>query len=250
MKSHTLDRILHPDAPVGKLARGETSVTRMLLRRLMRNPLRSAGVVTMAAAGLVIFMNIMLMQPERHRAPVFVGNPMIHATPQPAQVTLPPLRPGNLIRESELAQKAELTKDLQIELARRGFFLGEPDPLALNKTTQAIRDFQSAAKLPIDAQVSEATLAAVLTSNIRARDQILSVINASSDRLERPDTVVAIQRSLTKLGYGPLRDDGHMGPGTRAALDKFERDRKLPPRGDAPARVLRELSQSAGIAID
>jgi peptidoglycan hydrolase-like protein with peptidoglycan-binding domain len=62
--------------------------------------------------------------------------------------------------------------------------------------------------------------------------------------------VVAVQRALTRLGYGPLKDDGHFGPGTRAALDRFERDRKLPARGDNPTRVLRELAQASGIALD
>jgi peptidoglycan hydrolase-like protein with peptidoglycan-binding domain len=249
-KSQTLDRVMHADAPIGKLARGKTSVSVMLVRRLMRNPMRSLGAIFVSTVGLMIFGNIMLMQPERHRAPMFVGNPLIHATPQLTQITLPQARPGSVSKEIENVRKFELTKELQIELANRGYFTGDPDPSATTKTTQAIRDFQAAAKLPVDGQVSEATLASIITSNLRAKNQISAVLNATSERLERPETVVAIQRSLTKLNYGNLRDDGHMGTGTRAALDKFIKDRKLPPLVEAQTRVLRELSVAAGIAID
>jgi peptidoglycan hydrolase-like protein with peptidoglycan-binding domain len=250
LKSQAFDRVLHVDAPIGKLARGKTSVSSMIGRRLLRNPKRSASVILMAGAGLMIFGNIMLMQPERHRAPMFVGNPLIHATPQPTQVTLPTARPGSLSKEVEAARKAELLQELQIELASRGFYSGDPDPAALTKTAQAIRDFQNVAKIPVDGLANEATLAAVLTTDLRSKTQILSIINGSTDRLARPETVVAIQRALTKLNYGNLRDDGHMGASTRAALDRFAKERKLPPVADAQVRVLRELSKAAGIAID
>jgi peptidoglycan hydrolase-like protein with peptidoglycan-binding domain len=250
LKNHTLDRVLHSDAPIGKLASGKTSVSRMIGRRLLRNPKRSFGVIVMAGGGLMIFGNIMLMQPERHRAPMFVGNPLIHATPQPAQVTLPPVKPGNVTKEIEAATKLELMRELQVELANRGYFTGNPDSTATAKTIQAIKEFQAAAKLPVDGAITDATLASIITSNLRAKHQIAAVLNASSDRLERPETVVAIQRALTKLNYGNLRDDGHMGPGTRAALDRFVKERKLPPVAEAQVKVLRELSIAAGIAID
>lgn len=52
-----------------------------------------------------------------------------------------------------------------------------------------------------------------------------------------------VQRALTKLGYGPLKDDGLMGPGTKAAIEKFERDRKLPVKGEAAGPTLRALTR-------
>lgn len=58
--------------------------------------------------------------------------------------------------------------------------------------------------------------------------------------------VLQAQRALNKLGYGPLKADGLMGPGTRAALEKFERDRKLPVKGEAAGRTLKELAARAG----
>lgn len=60
----------------------------------------------------------------------------------------------------------------------------------------------------------------------------------------KPDpTVVRVQRTLAKLGYGPLKDDGLMGPGTKAAIERFERDRKLPVKGEAAGPTLRALTR-------
>lgn len=60
------------------------------------------------------------------------------------------------------------------------------------------------------------------------------------------DKVAQAQRALSKLGYGALKADGVMGPSTKAAIEKFERDRKLPVTGEASARTLRELAAKAG----
>ncbi len=250
IKSPAMNSFIRAGEPAGRLVRGETTLTRLIGRRLLRNPLHALGWIGAAGISVSVFTNIMLLQPERHRAPIFVGNPLIHATPQPTQSPLPPMRPANMERDAELMRKATLIQDIQTELGHRGFFVGQPDQAAIARTTTAIRDFQTAARIPVNGQASESLLAAIITSNLTVKDQILGLLKSSTDRLERPETVVAIQRALTKLGYGPLRDDGNFGAGTRAALDRFERDRKLPARGDNPARVLRELAQTSGIAID
>lgn len=55
------------------------------------------------------------------------------------------------------------------------------------------------------------------------------------------------QRALAKLGYGSLKPDGLMGAETRMALERFERERKLPATGQAAGRTLRTLAQAAGL---
>lgn len=245
-----IDRLARAAAPARKLARGETTVTRMLFARAIRSPLRALMLLGGAASGGAVLFNIVLMQPERHRAPMFVGNPVVHPTPVPSAAPLPPQRPAAIEREAEALKRAELVRELQVELGRRGYFIGEPDAAATQRTTQAIRDFQAAAGLPVNGHPSDALLASVLTSNLRARDQIMGLLRSTAGPLERPETVAAVQRALTKLNYGPLKDDGQFGSGTRAALDRFAKDRKLAPRGDNPARVLRELAQASGVAID
>ncbi len=59
------------------------------------------------------------------------------------------------------------------------------------------------------------------------------------------DPVMRAQKALSKLGYA-VKPDGAMGPGTRAAIEKFERSAKLPVTGEATGRTLRELMARAG----
>lgn len=234
-----------------QLARGDTTLTRLALRALWRDPLRGFAWLAVGGGAFAVFANILLMQPEQHRAPLFVGNPQIHAVPQAAEVPLPLPRPGAAAVDAEAQRRTELLRDIQAELSRRGLLQGESDGAPGPRTTKAIRDFQTQAGLPVSGEPSDALLAALLTSTPpKPRDQIAAILKAPPDRLERPATVAAVQRALTKLGYGPLKDDGQFGPGTRAALDRFEKDRKLPGRGDNPNRVLRELAQASGVAID
>ncbi|MBE7244385.1 MAG: peptidoglycan-binding protein [Actinomycetospora chiangmaiensis] len=58
-------------------------------------------------------------------------------------------------------------------------------------------------------------------------------------------TVMRAQRALAKLGYGPVKADGAMGPATKAAIEKFEREHKLPVTGTAAGRTLRALESGA-----
>jgi hypothetical protein len=237
-----------------RLGRGETTVTRILLGSVMRQPKRAIGLLVMGGGTVAVMGNLLLMQPEKHAYPMFAGNTVMHAEPQPSTVPLPVVRPGAPTgapeRNSEAIRQAELLRDIQQELGNRGFFAGELDATATARTTQAIREFQTAASMTVTGQPSEALLAAILTSNVKPRDQILGAIRASTSRLERADTVEALQRALTKLNYGPLRADGQFGAGTKAALERFEKDRKLPSHVESPTRVLRELARASGIAID
>jgi peptidoglycan hydrolase-like protein with peptidoglycan-binding domain len=247
----SLDRLQALPDPMRRLAAGRVTLTRLAAQALLRHPLRGLGWLALGGTGVAVFGNILLLQPERHRAPMFVGNPQIHAAPLAAAVPLPPQRPSAIEIEAEATGRIELMRDIQAELARRGLLQGEGGGVAGPRTARAIREFQTQAGLPLTGEPSEALLAALLTGAVqKPRDPIAGLLRTPPDRLERPATVAAVQRALAKLGYGPLKDDGQLGPGTRAALDRFERDRKLPSRAENPARVLRELSLASGMAID
>jgi Putative peptidoglycan binding domain len=62
--------------------------------------------------------------------------------------------------------------------------------------------------------------------------------------------VAAVQRALTENGYGQLRPTGAVGPDTQAAIQKFERDRKIPVTGQVSDRLVRELVAVIGHPID
>ena len=62
--------------------------------------------------------------------------------------------------------------------------------------------------------------------------------------------VAAVQRALTEYGYGQLKPTGTVGSDTQAAIQKFERARKLPVTGQVSDRLVRELTAMIGHPID
>jgi peptidoglycan hydrolase-like protein with peptidoglycan-binding domain len=91
-----------------------------------------------------------------------------------------------------------------------------------------------------------------------ARDDIGELIRmcgvpvppANVGRTDAPERIAAAQRALNKLGYGPLKADGSMGPGTRQAIERFERDRRLAVTGEVGSRTARELASQSGLPVD
>lgn len=61
--------------------------------------------------------------------------------------------------------------------------------------------------------------------------------------------VMEIQKALARLGYGPIRIDGVFGAATEEAIQRFERDRRLPVTGQMSDRVIRELTAVSGFSI-
>jgi Putative peptidoglycan binding domain len=62
--------------------------------------------------------------------------------------------------------------------------------------------------------------------------------------------VAAVQRTLTEYGYGQLKPTGTVGSDTQAAIQKFERARKIPVTGQMSDRLVRELVAMVGHPID
>ncbi len=62
--------------------------------------------------------------------------------------------------------------------------------------------------------------------------------------------VAAVQRALTEYGYGQLKPTGTIGPDTQAAIQKFERERRLPMTGQLSDRLVHELAAAIGHPVD
>ena len=54
----------------------------------------------------------------------------------------------------------------------------------------------------------------------------------------------------TDFGYGQIKPTGNFDAATRAAIEKFERDRKLPVTGQISDRFVRELSTMTGRPLE
>ena len=58
--------------------------------------------------------------------------------------------------------------------------------------------------------------------------------------------IVAVQRVLSEFGYGQIKQSGVLDGATRAAIETFEREHKLPVTGHISERLVSELSAMAG----
>lgn len=71
----------------------------------------------------------------------------------------------------------------------------------------------------------------------------------SDGALNASQRVAAVQRALTDYGYGQLKATGTIGADTQAAIQRFERERKLPITGQVSERLVRELGLATGRPI-
>ena len=62
--------------------------------------------------------------------------------------------------------------------------------------------------------------------------------------------VLAVQRALSEYGYGQLKPTGIYDADTKLAIQRFERDHKLPITGEISDRVTRELAALTGREIN
>jgi hypothetical protein len=62
--------------------------------------------------------------------------------------------------------------------------------------------------------------------------------------------VLAVQRALSDFGYGQIKPTGLFDMETKLAIERFERERKLPITGDISERVVRELAARTGRPLE
>jgi peptidoglycan hydrolase-like protein with peptidoglycan-binding domain len=58
--------------------------------------------------------------------------------------------------------------------------------------------------------------------------------------------IVAVQHVLSDYGYGQIKPSGILDDATSAAIEKFERERRLPVTGEVSDRLVRALSVMVG----
>jgi len=194
-----------------------------LMRILLRSPKDMlAGAVAFAAISAII-ANALFLQAGRHPSPMFGS---VVAIPAAALVPANPLpRPRPVEADSSLLEpKLAEPKPAEPKAA---------DPLAnLVKATSA-------------APVAPPTIVRP-PAPIPASSRTETIANSAP--ISR--RVAAVQRALTEYGYGQLKPTGTVGSDTQAAIQKFERERKLPMTGQMSDRLVRELTAMIGRPID
>jgi peptidoglycan hydrolase-like protein with peptidoglycan-binding domain len=62
--------------------------------------------------------------------------------------------------------------------------------------------------------------------------------------------VLAIQSALTEFGYGQIKPTGIEDADTRTAIEKFERDNRLPVTGTISEAFVRDLAAMTGRPLE
>jgi hypothetical protein len=114
-----------------------------------------------------------------------------------------------------------------------------PPVAILPRPAAAPHDAQPAATKAPDA------IGDMLRTSHPASPAAASVSNSAIDAAR----ILVLQKALLKLGY-VVRPDGNMGATTRQAIEKFERERGWPARGELTPRVLREISVRSGLSLE
>ena len=224
---------------------------------IARHPREFVGITLAAVATLAIFVNALFLQHGPHPAPIFATRSLTQR-----EAALPPHRPAVPVAPiSPARSQAHVTSDIQRELARRGFYDGTVDGIWGSKTDAAARDFVQAAGLKLNPEPSESllrVLAAAPTKTAKSRATALAPVAAPAPARKdaiaamiAPDKrVLAVQRALADFGYGQIRPTGVSDQDTRAAIEKFQRDRRLPVDGRMSDRFVRELAAMTGRPLE
>jgi hypothetical protein len=205
----------------------------LLMRIFLHSPKDMvAGLLAFTAAGAII-ANALFLQHGPHPAPMFGS--VVHLPPSGpsiANLLLPRPRPAEADMTPAEPRLAE-TKPSELRLSEvRSAEPKSGDPLGnLVKATTV--------------SPSSSVVATAPSANVPRPPAPVPPVQVTGSR-----RVAAVQRVLTEYGYGQLRANGTMGADTQAAIQKFERDRKLPVTGQVTDRVVRELTTMIGHPID
>jgi hypothetical protein len=212
----------------------ETETERgLVLRVLLHSPKDMvAGALAFAAVSAIV-ANALWLQAGRHPAPLFgtvVNLPAVTSTPANLLPRPRPVEADSVIPESKPAELK--ASDLRAT-----------DPRAEPKTSDP-KTSDPKTSDPMGNLV-KATSTAPITNSIPRPPASIPGDAASGSR-----RVAAVQRALTEYGYGQLKPTGTVGSDTQAAIQKFERTRKLPVTGQMSDRLVRELTAMIGHPID
>lgn len=223
---------------------------------ITRYPRESVGILMATLAVLTVFVNALYLQKGPHPAPIFATRPPLAAVPPAVPVRSRMAEPGQApsgVAEVPARNRVQLIAEIQRELARRGFYDGTADGVWGAKTDSGARDFLQASGLRTNPEASEDLLRALQTAKPKAvsaaavgpvRNDPIAELIAPSKR------VLSIQRALSDFGYGQIKPTGAYDPETRTAIEKFERDHKLPITGQISDRFVRELAAMTGRPLE
>ena len=204
----------------------------LVMRILLHSPKDMVAGLLAAAAVSAIIANALFLQAGRHPSPMFGTCRTLPAPQQPSPNPLPRPRPVEAAAQPP---------------SRAGRRRGEPSQKVDRPKTlmpEADAERRSHDQSGVKATSAPAGDACNVDRGRRRRSRSPAQQPPAARR------VAAVQRALTEYGYGQLKPTGTIGADTQAAIQKFERERKLPVTGQMSDRLVRELAAMIGRPID
>jgi hypothetical protein len=187
-----------------------------VLTPFVRRPAESIACAVSAALLTGILLNALAFQNARHPSPLF----------------------GTAIA---IAPQADAPKPVPRPLA----ISAAPTPIA--PSTQPVAIPTRPIGTPRDAEPAPAKTDAI-GDMLRAAPAGSAAPPGNTSAIDSTRVLLA-QKALMKLGY-VMQPDGIIGATTRQAIEKFERERGWPARGELTPRVLREISARSGLSLE
>jgi hypothetical protein len=137
--------------------------------------------------------------------------------------------------------------------ARPGPFVAAPaaspvtaadaQPKAVVQGTLKSADLTPTHTVPVSHQQVAATVPLPVPPPLRRNDPIADLIGPSP-------RILAVQHILSEFGYGQIKPSGMLDGATSEAIEKFEREHKLPVSGRVSEKLVSELVAMTGHPIE
>jgi hypothetical protein len=188
----------------------------LVMRIFLYSPKDMIACALALAAIVAIIGNALLMQAGRHPAPIFGA---VTTLPAVASASAGPLP--------------------------------RPRPVEADAPLPEIRPADPRTADPLTNLVKTTSTVPATTANIPRPPMTVPVsTRVDSVPVSGSHRVAAVQRALTEYGYGQLKPTGVAGSDTQAAIQKFEKARKLPVTGQVSDRLVRELASQIGHPVE
>ncbi|WP_439374300.1 peptidoglycan-binding protein [Bradyrhizobium sp. PMVTL-01] len=207
----------------------------LVMRVLLHSPKDTmAGLVAVAAIGAIV-ANALFLQTGRHPAPMF-GTVINLPAPSPVPLSNPMPRPRPVGADTSPLEP------------RATEFRVEPKPAERVAEKPAEKPVEATASTPRAGNDPMTSLVKATTSTPPSAIRPPAPIPVQQSPAAR--RIAGVQRALSEYGYGNLKITGTLGGETQSAIQKFEREHKMPVTGQVSDRLLRELAAAIGHPVE
>lgn len=205
----------------------------LVLRVLLHSPKDTLAGLVAAAAVSAIVANALFLQTGRHPAPMF-GTVINLPAPSPMSLSNPLPRPRPVGADTSPLEPKATEFRIEPKPAEKA-----PEKLA-ETTASTPRSGDPMTNLVIKSTTPTPPAVAIA----RPPAPIPVQQSPAARRL------AGVQRALGEYGYGNLKITGTMSGETQSAIQKFEREHKIPVTGQVSERLLRELAAAIGHPVE